>query len=217
MQTADTLGRAGEDEVAHLENIETGGVGDNLIDGVEHVARPTHLTGLAVELHLEMKVLDGLLRRGRTLFGSDDAEVLQLNPLAAESRTVEAFRYLPRQSLGLELALQVAAGEVDAQGHLFVVAVGVALGDALAQSVDFHHQFGLVFHFVAEVGDVEGPVGSQESGVGFQEEGGGGEGLALVVGQGDALHFADAVVQFLIVVGIVHAYADDFHTFLLFF
>ena len=43
-----------EDEVARLEQIELAGVGDDLIHGVEHIARPSHLACLAVELHLKM-------------------------------------------------------------------------------------------------------------------------------------------------------------------
>ena len=57
LYAADTCGSAGEDEVACFEQVELAGIGNDLIDGVNHIPRPAHLARLAIELHLEMQIL----------------------------------------------------------------------------------------------------------------------------------------------------------------
>ena len=105
---------------------------------------------------------------------------------------------LPRKSLGDASALQVAGREVDAQAHLVVVAVGKAWGDVLAQLVDAHHQLGFVVEPFGKVGDEEGLAALENGRVGLHEYYGG-------LGQ------CGCSVEFSMVFGIVHAYADNLH------
>ena len=165
----------------------------------------THLTHLVVETHLEMEVLDGLALW--MLFGGD-AEIFKLDETSDGSTAIEAFRDLPWQAFRLQLPLQVACSEVDAERDLIIIAMGKACGDAAAEARDAHHHFGLVFDLMAEFGHEEWPALLADGGVGLEEKGG----IAL-----DAVHFAYAVVQFLVMFGIVHANADDLHSLMFWF
>ena len=202
LNSADSSGCAGEDEVAGLEQVELTGVGDDLIDGVDHVARPAHLACLTIELHLEVQVLHILSRH----FGKTKP------PMSAIGCAVETFGNLPRQSFLRQLTLDVACREVDTERYFVVVAVGKAFGNGFAETIDAYYQLGLVFYLFAPVGHEERPVGAGEGRVGFEEQGD----AALFDGRLwhahlDALYLGEGMLQFLVMLGIVHAYANDLH------
>ena len=199
---ADTCGCAGENEVSGLEQIELAGVGDDLIDSVNHVTRPAHLSRLSVKLHREMQVLHILSQHlGKT-------EPL----LTAISCAIKPFGNLPWQAFLRQLSLDVACREVDAECYFVVVAVGKTLGNGFAEAVDAYHQFSLVFYLLAPIGYEERPVGAGESGVGFEEKGD----ASLLNGRLwhthlHTLYLCQGVFQFLVMFGIIHAYADYLH------
>ena len=131
------------EQVARLQRKELGDVAHQLVNLVEHIARTAFLHRLSVDVQMEVQRLDV----EELLFG---------NPLANDRRAIETLADFPRQALGSGLTLQVAGGEVDANGYCIVVAVGEALGDALTQTADANHQLRLVVHLFRPVGDEEG-------------------------------------------------------------
>ena len=90
--------------------------------------------------------------------------------------------------------------------------MGKTLGNGFAEAIDAYHQFSLVFYLLAPIGHEERPVGAGESGVGFEEKGD----AALLNGRLrhahlHTLYLGQGVFQFLVMLGIIHAYADNLH------
>ena len=104
------------EQVPRLEGEEAADVGNQRIDGEEHVGCTSLLHGLAVDVKVEGQCL----YIAETLFG---------NPFADGRRAVKAFAEFPGLSLLPEPALPVACGKVNPHGHGIVVSVGEALGD----------------------------------------------------------------------------------------
>ena len=180
-----TYGSAGEEEVACLEHKELADVAHQLVHAKEHIYGVAALYGMAVYVEIEMDVL----YMGKALYGDKFAQY---------GRTIETLAEFPGKSLTAEALLKVASGDVYTYGDSIVVAVGKARGDVLAQLVDAHHQLGFVVEPLGKVGDEEGLAALEDGRVGLHEYYGG-------LGQ------CGCSIEFSMVFGIVHAYADNLH------
>ena len=189
LQGAYAHGSACEDEVARLEHEELAHVGHQFVHPEEHIHGMSALYRLAVDVEVKVDVL----HVRKALYG---------DKIAQHCRAIEALAEFPGQSLLAEALLHIAGRDVHTHGHRIVVAVGKARGDVLAQLTDAHHQLRLIVESLGKVGDEEGLPPLQDGRVRFHEYHGA---LGL---------YQHASVQFLIVFGIVHAYADYFHEFI---
>ena len=88
---------------------------------------------------------------------------------AGHGRAIEGFGYLPGQTLLLLRALNVAGGEVYAQGYLVVVFAGKFFLYVLAVLADLEYQLALVMQVLREVGIVELLAGEQQCALGLHE------------------------------------------------
>ena len=180
-----TYGSAGEEEVTCLEHKELADVAHQLVHAKEHIYGVPALYGMAVYVEIEMDVL----HMGKALYR---------DKLAQYGRTIESLAEFPWHSFAAKALLEVAGGDVYSHGDSIVVAVGKARGDVLAQLVDAHHQLGFVVEPLGKVGDEEGLAALEDGRVGLHEYHRG-------LGQ------CGCSVEFSMVFGIVHAYADNLH------
>ena len=188
LQGAYTYGSTCKDEVARLEHEELAHIGHQLIYPEEHIHGVPALHRLAVNIKMEAYVL----HVGKALYR---------NELAQHRRAVKSLAKLPRQPLLAEALLHVTRRDVHTHRHRIIVAMSKSRSDVLTQLADAHHQFGLIVESLGKVGDEEGLAPLLDGRVGFHKYDG-----AL------GLHRC-AAIQFLIMFGIVHAYADNFHEF----
>jgi len=185
LKGAYTYGGAGEEEVARLEHKELANVTYQLVYAEEHIGCVPMLYGVAVDVEAETDVL----HMGKTFYGDE---------LAQYGRSVKTFAKFPRKSLTAKAFLQVAGGDIYTHGDSVVIAVGKAWGNILAQLVDAHYQLGLVVEPLGKVGNEKGLPALKDGRIGFHEYYG-------AVWQGCCS------VEFSMVFGIVHAYADNLH------
>lgn len=185
LQGTYTHGGTGEDEVTRLEHEELAHVAHQLVHAKKHIYGMPTLHGVSVNIETEMDVL----HVGEMLYGD---EVTQ------DGRAVEALAEFPWQAVAAKAFLKVAGGDVNPYGDGIVVAVGKARGDVLAQLADAHHQFGLVVEPLGKIGDEEGLSALEDGRIGFHEYHG-------------RLGQCCSSVEFPMMLGVIHAYADNFH------
>lgn len=177
-------GGASEDEVT-LQQLEIlGNVGDDVSEGKKHVTGVAVLHHLAVFLELKLDVAAA-------------ADPVQRHELAQYRRVVEALGDFPGMAFFLEFLLYVTGGKVNAERHFLVVAVGKLRLYGLAVFADFQHHLALIVQVFSEVRVVERLLVDQQGRWRLHEHNG--------------LSHRHWVVEFLGVVGVVAAYADDFH------
>ena len=93
LHRADSNRRTRIDQVSDFQREEAADVGDDLINGKEHILRMTLLNGLAIDVQMERDLLDG------------STDLFQRNKLANDSRVVKRLAQFPRQSLLTQLTL----------------------------------------------------------------------------------------------------------------
>ena len=81
------------DQVSDFQREEAADVGNDLINGKEHILRMALLNGLAIDVQVERDLLDG------------STDLFQRNKLANDSRVVKRLAQFPRQSLLTQLTL----------------------------------------------------------------------------------------------------------------
>ena len=176
--------RAGKDEVAYFEREKAACIGDDFVDGKNHVAGVSRLFQFVVDAQRELDVLNL-----RELFYRDEC--------ADYRRSVEGFADFPRGTRSPLPLLQVACGNVDAYRYGVVVTVGKPGGDVFTQPPDAEYQLRFVFRLGGEVGDKERFPVFQQGRVGFHKQG----------------RFCREIFPFhlFVVVGIVPPDGNDFH------
>ena len=81
------------DQVSDFQGEEAADVGNDLVNGKEHILRMSLLNGLAIDVQVERDLLDG------------STDLFQRNKLANDSRVVKRLAQFPRQSLLTQLTL----------------------------------------------------------------------------------------------------------------
>ena len=81
------------DQVSDFQREEAADVGNDLVNGKEHILRMALLNGLAIDVQVERDLLDG------------STDLFQRNKLANDSRVVKRLAQFPRQSLLTQLTL----------------------------------------------------------------------------------------------------------------
>ena len=145
---------AGIEQVARLQREELRDVGDDLINGVEHIRGTALLHGLAIDVEMEVQAQETRLFAGRLRIRQ---QFLLGYPLADGGRAVESLADGPGLTCLRSFLLQVTGCEVDAYRQGVVVTVGKALGDVLTQPTDAYHHLRLVVDASEVVRDEEGP------------------------------------------------------------
>ena len=185
LQGTYTHGSARKDEVARLEHEELAHIAHQLVYTKKHIYGMATLHGVPVNIEIEMNVLYM-------------SKALYRDEVAQDSRAVEALAEFPWQSLTAETLLKVAGGDIDPYGDGIVVAMSKARGYVLTQLADTHHEFGLIIEPLGKIGNKEGLAAFENGRVGFHEYHG-------------RFRQCCSSVEFLMMLGIVHAYADNLH------
>ena len=81
------------DQVSDFQGEEAADIGNDLVNGKEHILRMALLNGLAIDVQVERDLLDGA------------TDLFQRNKLANDSRVVKRLAQFPRQSLLTQLTL----------------------------------------------------------------------------------------------------------------
>ena len=81
------------DQVSDFQGEEAADIGNDLVNGKEHILRMALLNGLAIDVQVERDLLDG------------STDLFQRNKLANDSRVVKRLAQFPRQSLLTQLTL----------------------------------------------------------------------------------------------------------------
>ena len=147
------------DQVSDFQREEAADVGNDLVNGKEHILRMSLLNGLAIDVQVERDLLDG------------STDLFQRNKLTNDSRVVKRLAQFPRQSLLTQLTLQVACRKVDADRHLMIVTVGKPFGNVLAEPIDFDDNFSFIMQLLRKVRNEKGLAILQQSRVRPHENG----------------------------------------------
>ena len=75
------------DQVSDFQGEEAADVGNDLVNGKEHILRMALLNGLAIDVQVERDLLDG------------STDLFQRNKLANDSRVVRSAMFLPSRSI----------------------------------------------------------------------------------------------------------------------
>ena len=116
MHLSHPLRCSSKNAVAFLKGDEARNMGNDAVEGENHVAAVTLLRPFAIEFHAEGDV-GGILQFADSLELADGCGI------------VEGFGDFPRVAFGFAAALQVAGGEVDAHSDSVIILSGVDFKD----------------------------------------------------------------------------------------
>ena len=159
LHRADSNRRTRIDQVSDFQREEAADIGNDLVNGKEHILRMALLYRLSVDVQMERNLLNG------------STDLLQRDKFTNDSRVVKRFAKLPWQSLLAQVPLQVTCRKVDTDRHFMIVTVGKPFGNVLAEAVDFDDQFGFIVQLLCEVGDEEGLAILQQGRIRLHENG----------------------------------------------
>ena len=160
MYGSHACGGSGVEEVARLQREELTDVGYQLVHLMEHVGRMSALDSHAIDVEVEVEVLDITSQR---LLGDEAPH---------DRRAVESLAEFPGMSLCTQAFLQVARREVDAHSDGVVVAMSEARRDATPQTTDAHDKLRLVVTPLREIRNKERAPAREQSRVRLREDDG---------------------------------------------